>query len=285
MINPKVIVSSAMVGFFLSCFAGFIGGAGILIILLRAVIFAVVFGGLGVGASFVFSKYLILPEDGFSPAGENPPVTASVPQSVGNAVDIAITDEALPVDEQEPAFQITQSVKKYYGTHVDSKNDLSAVESTDGEPLRSVHSDNVRQNVETPEAVSDEADEVKLNAYEKVDFSSEKNHVDDVKTSAAPLVEEAVPEIQETEVKADTEEKGGQEQARGGLEIDELPDLTDLVDSAVGESSGLIADSDFADSDSHITKKSGLNSKELSKSMKDSETLAKAIETVLANDE
>lgn len=102
--NPKGITIAALIGFVLSFFIGLISDVSFGIILLRAVIFAAVFGGLAAGIFLLFDKYL---------SGNNN--TVDVPaESVssnhtGSVVDITIDDEPLPDDGDGPDFNISNT--------------------------------------------------------------------------------------------------------------------------------------------------------------------------------
>lgn len=102
--NPKGITIAALIGFVLSFFIGLISDVSFGIMLLRAVIFAAIFGGLAAGIFLLFDKYL---------SGNNS--TVDVPaESVssnhtGSVVDITIDDEPLPDDGDGPDFNISNT--------------------------------------------------------------------------------------------------------------------------------------------------------------------------------
>ena len=105
--SAKYIGLFAACGFILSFVSGLFSHSSILSIILKALIFAVVFGVLGFGISFVFNKFL---SDGSGAdfQGEYSADTSSAPaaSALGNNVDITIQDEELAPSESENHFVV-----------------------------------------------------------------------------------------------------------------------------------------------------------------------------------
>lgn len=294
MINQKVIICSAAVGFILSCIAGFAGGAGILVILLRAFVFAFLFGALGFGVSMLYSRFLNVTEPFSAPQADKAGAVQARPS--GNAVDITIAGENLPSDEQEPSFQVTQAVRKYHGDSAYVKKEVSEAQQDFSSAKVSAPAAG-----NTESAASPRSQTVPVDADETVPLQSEPEQQVSVENSSSdsgdtglldiPSIESGKTELSDIPA-AGYEEKNGAENNRSFSEpgnesgIDDLPDLTDLVDSAVSGESSTIEDSDFAVAESNGVKRPSSGKKELSnKNMNDSETIAKAIRTVLVNED
>ncbi len=98
MFNPKVLIVTAAVGFVLSFLAGIVSGVAFGYILLRACISAIVLGGLAAAISYISQRFLdvsgaaLVQQDTVAP---------------GSAVDITVTDEALPEETGAPEFYVS----------------------------------------------------------------------------------------------------------------------------------------------------------------------------------
>lgn len=276
--NQKVIAISAMVGFCLSCFAGFLGGAGLLIIFIRAFVFGLIFGILGWGAGFVLEKFLDLSTaDSFS-ASLSEKSTAS-PEKTANVVDITIADENLPTEEREPDFSVTKVVKTYHGVLDNSK--------TIKEPPLERKAELKPAPVET-EIVKES---ISVPSLEKAEPEPKSEKPDTVaKTApAAPKKEVAfegfVPDLTPSS-EPETNEKPVASSASSDGELDELPDLSEIVEDDIQTGGAMVNDTEFASatSVSSSTSDSGTKSKGNVADIKDTELLAKAIRTAIAND-
>lgn len=313
MINPKVIVGSAMVGFFLSCFVGFLCRAGIPVILLRAFIFALVFGALGFGANFVAGKFLFAQDAdvSMSDVSEKP---ASAQRASGGTIDITIADEELPSEENSTDFTVTKAVRSYHETNNGRKNGSGQAPSSEAAGV--VNSAAER----SPDPSSDKAPRKPSSsapdASEIVPFHEESAPADDKdgegetkpgslqgflfgmegKKEGYSVPEGEVKEPSEldkaesTETSQPAENQDGSaksEKSAGG--IDELPDLGNFVADEQGEGTYTVTDSsDFSSpASSGFGGSSGSSKQSRSSSitdMNDSEVIAKAIRTVIAND-
>ena len=105
--SAKFIGLFAACGFILSFVAGLFSHSSFLSILLKALVFAVVFGLLGTGISFVFSKFLFDGYSGDIQGDYTPDSPAPVASSaLGHNVDITIQDEELRPSESENHFVV-----------------------------------------------------------------------------------------------------------------------------------------------------------------------------------
>ena len=104
MTKPNFINIPVCVGFFLSFIVGLISSVTFGVILLRAFIFAVLFGILGFGIGIVFQRFLLDASDleGGSEA------SANIRQ--GSVVDLSIGDEPLEEDENGPDFYVRKDI-------------------------------------------------------------------------------------------------------------------------------------------------------------------------------
>lgn len=96
--NPRLIVGAAAIGFSLSLLTGLFSGAFILVILLRALICAAVFGGLSFAVQILSDKFLTV-EQPFTDIGKSQDAV-----STGSKVDITIPEEDLTKEANGPQF-------------------------------------------------------------------------------------------------------------------------------------------------------------------------------------
>ncbi|MDR3284713.1 MAG: hypothetical protein LBS97_06005 [Treponema sp.] len=96
MVNSKYLVLTALTGFILSCLTGLIFGASWGILLLRALICAIVFGGAAFGIQFAAKKFLVEPDKNN---------TAPDRADTGSMVDITLEDEDLQ-SENDVSFDV-----------------------------------------------------------------------------------------------------------------------------------------------------------------------------------
>lgn len=106
MIKPKSIIISVCVGFALSFIIGLIASVSFGVVLLRAIIFAVLFGVLGFGVGIVFKRFLL---DSSDLDGSSESVGVS---KQGSVVDLSVGDEPLVEDENGPDFYVRKDVSQ-----------------------------------------------------------------------------------------------------------------------------------------------------------------------------
>ncbi|QTQ14099.1 hypothetical protein HRQ91_06295 [Treponema parvum] len=313
MINPKVIVGSAMVGFFLSCFVGFLCRAGIPVILLRAFIFALVFGALGFGANFVAGKFLFAPDADVSMSDVSEKF-ASAQRASGGTIDITIADEELPSEENSTDFTVTKAVRAYHDTNNGRKNSLSQAQTSEAAAV--VNSAAERSPETSSGKAPNKSSSAAPDASEIVPFHEENapvNDKDDKDESKSGSLQgflfgmegkkdgysKPEGEVKESSGLDKAEDKSASQPAEnqsvserseensGG--IDDLPDLGNFVADEQGEGTYTVTDnSDFSSPVSAGSVGSSGSSKQSRSSsitdMNDSEVIAKAIRTVIAND-
>lgn len=105
MINPKNICICSGVGFCLSFFVGLFSGVHFANVLFRAVLFALLFGVLCIGFTFIYKKFLSIDTGSFSSDAD-----AAQPKPVaGSVVNIVVDDSGLADDAQAPQFAVANS--------------------------------------------------------------------------------------------------------------------------------------------------------------------------------
>jgi hypothetical protein len=105
--SAKFIGLFAACGFILSFVSGLFSHSSILSILIKALIFAVVFGLLGLGISFIFNKFLSDGSGGDFQSDYSVDSSAAPQASaLGQNVDITIQDEELRPSDSENHFVV-----------------------------------------------------------------------------------------------------------------------------------------------------------------------------------
>lgn len=155
--STKTIGLFAACGFVLSFVAGLFSHSSILSILIKALIFAVVFGALGFGISVVFSKFLSTGNSGdfqsdYSVDSVSGTTNASAPVT-GQHVDITIQDEDLKPSESENHFVVGDNHQMLNESDMASSSGYAhATETSNGfVPVRNLET---LTNISGKEAVS-----------------------------------------------------------------------------------------------------------------------------------
>lgn len=245
MLKAKNIAIPAVFGFAVSFLISLLATHKFGFALLRGMIFAVVFAGLAIGITFLYEKFLSESNDEGSSSSET--------KKTGSVVDITINDESLPDDGQGPQFFVG----------------------------------NNKHNLEKEDKISLKTED---NADSEISTEDSPHNKDaDSGFKAVPLEKTFASKKQESaSIESASEESDGKKSEESFDEgIDTLPDISNLVsdDKPDAEDNNLIKDSDFAESGS----KEGSHPAEFPNGSKvashDTETMAKAIRTLLKNDE
>ena len=128
MINPKVIAVCAGAGFFLSLLIGLIFGVRFPSLLLRAMLFALVFGALSVALMFVSEKFLSTGGGDFDSPAFAAGSSAAKSSATGSQVNITIDDSALPDEDASPKFTVERN-RPSLGANALSESLAAAAES------------------------------------------------------------------------------------------------------------------------------------------------------------
>lgn len=222
MINLKLTVISAILGLFFSLLVGLISKVTFGYLLLRAVISAVLTGGIAAAASFVFKKFLA--DDAVSMA-----VTQNT-SSTGNVVDITlkVDEDVLPDAENAPQFYVSPEVLR-----VQKPVDVYRTAAKQKEGF-------------TDSAISEKASESgsgKANGFVPQPLISENTPQYSVVPDMGSVKDIPFPE----QIQNGSTESSGDSDSLNGL--DELPDLSNVVTDSSDTVSDVISDSDFATAD------------------------------------
>ncbi len=253
--GAKFIGLFAACGFILSFVSGLFSHSSILSVLLKALIFAVVFGILGFGISFIYGKFLSDGSGGdFQGDYTVDSSTPAVSSSVGQNVDITIQDEELRPSESENHFVV-------------------------GDNHQMLNDSDVRDTANTgSETSSSSQGFVPLRNFETVkNFSGKEAVIPAEAVAAAPVEKASTPE---PAVKAPSPSFGSSNEDGG---IDTLPDMENFVfsegsDSDSDDDSGPGTDSEFVSSVGARKKNDG------PAEVQDAALMAKAISSVLSDE-
>ncbi|MDE7291361.1 MAG: hypothetical protein K2N58_04865 [Treponemataceae bacterium] len=265
MIKIKPIIISASIAFVLSFVTALIAKTGIPFSLLKAFIFAVVFGGLAAGIQFVYAKFLL---EGTSSISE-----IDTPQRpLGSKVDLVVSEEDLPNDGDALTFSFDDE------RHILTSEDV-------GIPAK-----NVAAEKPAPVSESKPSDAERPQVSESVAAENAKPAESDLKNEPPPETKPSPNPAASSPVASGA---GSPAAAQGDLEalpeLDNLPDFgTDSSASDAngeGGDDGVIEDSDFAEEGSVAPSRHTEFSDGTVADTKDSSLMAKAIQTVLAHEE
>lgn len=263
----KALIVSASFGFLLSFVFGLFSHAAILIVLLRALIIAAVFAGLGFLISLVSDKFLFEDSDGADIASE--PVAAASPV-VGSQVDLYVHDEELSPGDSENNYFVDDNSKQMLNSSDVKSSSIPAFSQpkvSPAEPERSVSTEN---NSETG-AIPSESVSASSSASSQI---AEAN----IQASESLAAEsKASPEASQTPASS------GQTVNDSGL--DTLPDMSSFVMENTSSSSEEDNDDSSVESDSHFATTVSHSSGSGDAGIQDAAVMAKAISSVLSSEE
>ena len=254
--STKSIGLFAACGFILSFVSGLFSHSSILSVLIKALIFALVFGLLGFGISFIFEKFLSDGSGGdfqsdyntdSSPAGANT-------SALGQNVDITIQDEELRPSESENHFVVGDNHQMLNDSDVRNSGSAANVSSSSQGfvPLR---------NFETVKNFSGKEAVIPAEAV-----ATENKAAESVQT-ATPVA--AVSNFE-------TNSADG--------EIDTLPDMENFVFSESSDSGSENDDSDAVTDSEFISSASSHKKNDGPAEVQDAALMAKAISSVLSDE-
>ena len=261
--STKTIGLFAACGFVLSFVAGLFSHSSILSVLIKALIFAAVFGALGFGITVVFSKFLDIGTSGdFQGDYVTDSVTGGAPASApvtGQHVDITIQDEELKPSQSENHFVVGDNHQML--NESDVAGSKAGGESSSGfVPLR---------NFETVKNISGTESVAPSSANAEIVRKENAETVSPVETSPASYSEPR-PSV------VNSGEEG----------IDTLPDMDGFVfggdssnETESDDDDSSITDSGFSSYSSSTSKKS-----DGSAEVQDAALMAKAISSVLSDE-
>ena len=270
MIKIKPIIFSACAAFVLSFVTALAVKSGFPVSILKAFIFALLFGALAVGVQFVYAKFLA--------EGSASAEVREEPKLMGSKVDLVVSEEDLPEDKDAPVFYVE-------GKHVLSNDDVSSVKAAAAESSISA----ARQN----EAL-DAAEKVReQKAAENIVQAAAANVSESPAPAPAarPVVEEEVPKVNGAEPSFSPVNLAGGAPSvspakTGDDELDDLPDIGDIGGGVSSESSGdVIEDSEFAEQGMARPRRQTELADGKVADVKDAPIMAQAISTILKTEE
>lgn len=257
MINLKLTVISAILGLIFSLLIGMVNQVTFGYLVIRAIISAVLTGGIAAAASFIFKKFLA--DDAVSMT------VAQNTSSTGNVVDITlkVDEDVLPDVDNAPPFMVSPEALR-----VQKPIDVYR-KAAKQKPVETVSTDSVPDTI--PESGTD------TNGFIPQPLVSEKTP----QFSIVPDVSNINVAAQTQNDVIETEHSGGSKGVEG---LDELPDLTDVVADVNNEVSDVISDSDFAMAQNPTASySSGNGGKEVDVG-NDTELMANTIRTLLKSE-
>ena len=269
----KALIVSASFGFLLSFVFGLFSHAAILIILLRALITAAVFAGLGFLISFISDKFLFEDSDSSDIAVDSVP--ASNP-AVGNKVDLYVHDEELSPGDSENNYYVDDSSKqmlnvsdmKASSSHVFNQPQVSSAGDAGAASAGSASPSNEEMPaMEAPAPGAPEASVAQTSGTSSIPHQGGAASASETQTSSSPA--QAAPS-----------------QNSGSEELDTLPDMSSFVmENSSSSSSEEGGDDSSVESDSHFATTVSHSSGSGDAGIQDAAVMAKAISSVLSSED
>lgn len=278
MIKIKPVVICASIALALSFFVSLFSRNSLPISLLKAAIFAAVFGGIAVGIQVVYDKFLS--------DGDAPIVDSNAPQqkAVGSKVDLVVSEEDLPDEENAPTFALDSTRHVLTAADVGIKDSAARENSSEQNARSAQPSETASDSAKNSEASSNEGV-----SSEKVSDESAAFVRKDL--AAKPETENNSASSGENSAQADSSKiDGAKSNSTGGDELPELDDFPafsgdDSENKQSSEDDAVIEDSDFAEGGSpSIPRRTEFSDGTIADS-KDASLMAEAIRTVLVKDE
>lgn len=235
-------------GFILSFVSGLFSHSSILSILLKALIFALVFGVLGFGISFIYRKFLSDGSNGDFQGEYTADSSSGISQqsALGQNVDITIQDEELKPSESENHFVVGENHQMLNESDVRNSGKSVATEQ------------------EAPKGF------VPLRNFETVNNFSGK---------------EAVVPFEAAAANQNSENSAGSSENIGAGGLDTLPDMENFVFSESGSSNSEDDDALASGTGSEFVTSSGSHKKnDAPAEIQDAALMAKAISSVLSDE-
>ena len=250
----KVVIPFAACGFILSFVAGLFSHTSILSVLLKALIFAILFGVLGLAIGFVYSKFL---DDGTSDyqgdTSEGFSQTSAPSSALGQKVDITIQDEELEKSESENHFVVGDNHQMLNDSDVKNTKNESVEDSSQGfVPLR---------NFETVKNFSGKEAQSPFVAGSSNSTSGESNESSEASSSVRSQIDSSDNDS-----------------------LDTLPDMENFAFGGDDSNSDDVSEIHNSDSDSEFVSVSSGSKKQEEVEVKDAALMAKAISSVLSDE-
>lgn len=284
MIKIKPIIFSAAAAFVFSFFTALFAKSGLPVSLLKAVIFALVFGALAVGVQFLYANFLS--------SGAAPQEAAEDSKPVGGKVDLVVSEEDLPEDKDGPSFFVDG---KHFVYNDDIKTNAAAAPAPSKDPALSVE----RQNEALDAAEKVREEKAAQNIAKKADgvLAAGEGGSGSAEEGGSGSAEEAKPAFAPIDLAAKSSEPAGQESERAPAapapsasssvvdELDDLPDIGNLGGGSASAQEEVIEDSEFAQEGTAQPKRQTEFADGKVADVKDAPIMAEAIRTILKNEE
>lgn len=280
MIKIKPIIFSAVAAFVFSFFTAFCAKSGLPVSLLKAVTFALVFGGLAVGVQFLYANFL-------ATGSASQEAAAEESKPVGGKVDLVVSEEDLPEDKDGPTFFVD-------GKHVVYNDDVGKKSAAAPAPSQDAAVSAERQNeaLEAAEKVREE--KAAQNIAKKADDilaagAGDSGPAQEAKPAFAPIdlaAKGSEPAVSEDESVASAPAAAPVSASTSVVdELDDLPDIGGLGGGSAAAQEEVIEDSEFAQEGTVQVKKQTELADGKVADVKDAPIMAEAIRTILKNEE
>lgn len=247
--KTKVLLIVGACGFVLSLLTGLIFKVSFGIVILRALLFAILFIGIAAFGQFIFERFLDNPSSPIAKSFDN---SNNEQSAKGQFIDIKVEDTVFPNEENAPLFQIPKELKPDWSNQTDNSSNSSKAENSisssknAGEPLFSV-----------PSGIT----------------SSGTNLLEENSSKTAQSDEQLFTPAQNNSANANNEQANVSVEE----ELGTLPDMGSMLsDMQNASNDDIIVNSDFANSGDTVRSGAMQNA--------DTEIIAKAIHTVLTRD-
>ena len=299
--NLKLVIKFSVFGFVLSFLFGLFSKPFVFFhTLFLALIFAIVFAGLGLGIQILMDKVLDInsSDEGFSSSGSAGPSAQTAGRSVGQNVNIVIEDQDIPQTEEESDFFVGTNHQMLNDSDINS-DEKNQSENREGEIKNSARLavEKASEPVFKPQGLVQSANNILTT--EKDSSSSVKEQIASQNSSSSGFVPISLGEnpgnisgteavhINEVKTNSPSDDEGSSSNTAAGQdsdasELDVLPDMDEITAAGQKKTS---EDSEELPSDDEAFTPSG-SSKDASEVTegKDAALMAKAISTLLSQD-
>lgn len=264
----KALIVSAAFGFVLSFVFGLFSHAAILIVLLRALIIALVFAGLGFALSLVSDKFLFDDSEGSDIASE--PVVSSN-SAVGSQVDLYVHDEELSPGDSENNYYVDDN----------SRQMLNAADMHSARPVFSQPQVSPAEDVAAPPASSSEPAAANIEPLSEPAPKAAALAQENAQAASAsvPASEMSSPAA------APASSQAASSQGANDSGLDTLPDMSSFVMENSSSSSEEDDNDSSVESDSHFATTVSHSSGSSDAGIQDAAVMAKAISSVLSSED
>ena len=249
--NIKFVAICAASGFVLSLVCGFFSHSGFGRILLVALLFGVIFGGISLGISVIYDKFLDVDTYTDSSAAQNDPLIPGEKKVLGQHVDLVIQEEELEQTGNQNHYDVGENHQMLNESDYKNVPEAPAV-NEDGTPHIEEKNEFVPiRNLETVSNFSSSESMTPKESDERREIIAEQN-------------------------------------ARKGEELDTLPDMSDIKlvsDSSSPDSETIVLSDADTDEASFVHSATNYKSSDASNGeIKDASLMAKAISSILAEE-